>query len=81
MFATQIGAASTQGQCIINAGYQKEHKSVEQSLYRLNALEMVICCKLGSTQMAQTITNGIHHITIVATLRREGMYGRPFDIL
>eukprot|EP00957_Ditylum_brightwellii_P151749 11555681-Ditylum_brightwellii.AAC.1 len=30
MFATQIGAASTLGQCVINAGYQKEYKSVKQ---------------------------------------------------
>eukprot|EP00957_Ditylum_brightwellii_P136933 10442961-Ditylum_brightwellii.AAC.1 len=31
MFATQIGAASTQGQSVINGGYQKEYRCVKQS--------------------------------------------------
>eukprot|EP00957_Ditylum_brightwellii_P058796 4457284-Ditylum_brightwellii.AAC.1 len=39
MFATQISVASTQGQYVINAGYQKEYRSVKQSVVSVKCPE------------------------------------------
>eukprot|EP00957_Ditylum_brightwellii_P130938 9987597-Ditylum_brightwellii.AAC.1 len=61
-------------------GIRRSMEVSNKVLYLLNALKMVQRCKLGSTQMAWTIMNGICHGTIIPTLRREGMYGRLINV-
>eukprot|EP00957_Ditylum_brightwellii_P164782 12546364-Ditylum_brightwellii.AAC.1 len=39
MFATQIGAAFTQGRCVVNAGYQKVYGSGKQSFVSVGCPE------------------------------------------
>eukprot|EP00957_Ditylum_brightwellii_P090337 6879541-Ditylum_brightwellii.AAC.1 len=68
IFTTQIGAASTQGRCVVNAGIRKYTKVANKVLYLLDALKMIERCEIRTIQMARGITNGIGHVAIVATL-------------